>query len=84
MTLRVLAPHQVESFAKIYRIVGLAVTLDFVMCGVSYEWSYSDTSFKSLTWGLSPNPSHAKRVFRKTASRGRVLAARRLRAAPTP
>ncbi|WP_192034601.1 hypothetical protein [Halomonas sp. YLGW01] len=48
-------PRYVESFAKIYRIVGLVVTLAFVIWGISYDWSYSDTPFRSLadTFGAS-------------------------------
>jgi len=41
-------PQYVESFAKIYRIVGLIITIVFVIWGVSYDWSYSDSPFESL------------------------------------
>lgn len=41
-------PTYLESFAKVYRIVGLAIVIAFVIWGVNYEWSYSISPFESL------------------------------------
>jgi hypothetical protein len=41
-------PTYVESSAKVYRIVGLVIVIAFVIWGVNYEWSYSNSPFESL------------------------------------
>lgn len=42
-------PNFVESFAKIYRVVGLVIVTVFVIWGLSYEWSHTGRSpFESL------------------------------------
>ncbi|TBW47618.1 hypothetical protein EZI54_22375 [Marinobacter halodurans] len=51
-------PPYVESCAKVYRIVGLTIVIAFVIWGVNYQWSYSDSPFESLISAFGASYRH--------------------------
>jgi len=41
-------PRYVESFAKIYRIIGVLIVVAFVLWGLNYSWSEYSSPFEML------------------------------------